>query len=204
MFALLTSCNQPYRSAPLNRQSLLSYLAGIIYLLYRLALRSLEPTDTTLVAVDDTCGLVSQAPLDKELLAATGVFYDKERNHDIVWIGEWSFLGSIVAIEAYFVWRLYLSMIGAFSRTTRCKCCVRLFTCCLCSSQDFGHVIYKESGGPFDEKDAVKEDVVEEKKEEEPSVVELKDITLHVPADQKAEVEKVDESVDKNLNSSSR
>lgn len=142
-FAIFTSINSPYNSNTLNRLSTLSYIAGIIYLLGRLAMRSLDPALTALGK--EPLGVKSRGPISAELLAGSDFQWAPEQSDEYMTIAVWVTFGLIIAIEAYFVWRLFLLSLESCTEIQKCQWLVRLFTCCCCSHTVFRQVVLDES-----------------------------------------------------------
>lgn len=117
-FALLSQLNNPYHSETLNRLSFLSYCAGVVYLLGRLSMRGLGPTETQLEA--ENVGIVTCGPVSDDLLSASNAYWDPDQSEDHLKVAVWTTVGLIVAIESYFVWRLYLLCLGSLSKRPKC------------------------------------------------------------------------------------
>ena len=139
VFTGISQLNNPYNSLTLNRLSFLSYAAGVLYLLGRLSMRGWAPTSTRLEA--ENVGIMTCGPISDELLTASDAYWDPDQSEDYLTVTVWITFGLIVAIEAYFVWRLYLLCLGSLSKKPKCEKFFRFFTCCICSHRDFKEVI---------------------------------------------------------------
>lgn len=149
LFTAFNILNSPYHSDTLNRLNNLSYYSGVIYLLGRLCIRSLGPSQTQLEK--ESLGVKSRGPLREDLLDVSDIVWDEEMSDKYLTIAVWVTFGLIVAIEAYFVWRLYLQSLESFTRVPKCHWLVRIFTCCCCSRRDFRQVIMQESFSELDD-----------------------------------------------------